>query len=106
MTRAATENDRNVSPKIVTETFENDLSSVEVSGEKVLKNSSYFDARKSDYLMEKVNFPENILFYLNQSYLTVKKNKKFFTATTLSSVKLLNRQTLLKMFPLTPFLLQ
>ena len=26
--------------------------------------------------MEKVNFLENALFYLNQSYLTVKKNKK------------------------------
>ena len=28
--------------------------------------------------MEKVNFPENTFFYLNQSYLTVKKNKKIF----------------------------
>ena len=28
--------------------------------------------------MKKVNFPENALFYLNQSYLTVKKNKKIY----------------------------
>ena len=28
--------------------------------------------------MEKVNFPENMLFCLNQSYLTVKKNKKIY----------------------------
>ena len=78
MTKAPTENDRNVTTKIVAATFENDLGSVEVSREKVWKNFGYFDARKSDYSMEKVNFPENILFYLNQSYLTVKKNKKNF----------------------------
>ena len=78
MTKAPTENDRNVSTKIVAVTFENDLGSVEVSGEKVWKNFGYFDARKSDYSMEKVNFPENTVFYLNQSYLTVKKNKKIF----------------------------
>ena len=78
MTKAPTENDRNVTTKIVAATFENDLGSVEVSGEKVWKNFGYFDARKSDYSMEKVNFPENTLFYLNQSYLTVKKNKKNF----------------------------
>ena len=78
MTKAPTENDRNVTTKIVAATFENDLGSVEVSREKVWKNFGYFDARKSDYSMEKVNFPANTLFYLNQSYLTVKKNKKNF----------------------------
>ena len=34
--------------------------------------------------MEKVNYPENTLFYINQTYLTVKKNKKLI-ATILSS---------------------
>ena len=28
--------------------------------------------------MEKINFPENTLIYLNQLYLTVKKNKEIF----------------------------
>ena len=65
MTRAATENDKNVSTKIVAATFENSFRSAEVSGEKVWKNFSYFDARKSDYLIEKVNFLENTLLYLN-----------------------------------------
>ena len=37
------------------------------------------DVTKSDYSMEKVNFPENKLFYLNQSYLTDKKTKRFIT---------------------------
>ena len=78
MTKAATENDRNVSLKIVTAKFENDLVSVEVSGEKVWKNFGYFDARKLDCPMEKVTFSENTLFYLSQSHLTVKKNKNIF----------------------------
>ena len=34
MTKAATENDRNVSTKIVAATFENDLESVEISSER------------------------------------------------------------------------
>ena len=79
MTRAATENNKNVRTKIVAATFENDFGSVEVSGEKVWKNFGYFDARKSDCSMEKVNYLENTLFfYLNQSYLIVKENKKNF----------------------------
>ena len=32
----------------------------------------------SDYNMEKVNFPENTLLYVNQVYLTVRKNKKIY----------------------------
>ena len=68
MTRAATENDKNVSTKIVAASFENDFGSAEVSGENVWKNFGYLDARKSDYSMEKVNIPQNTLFYLNQSY--------------------------------------
>ena len=71
MTKAATKNDKNVSTKIAAATFENDFASA-VSGEKVWKNFDYFDAIKSDYSMEKVDFPENTLFYLNQSYLTGK----------------------------------
>ena len=39
--------------KIIAATFENNLGSAEVSGEQVWKNFGYFDARKSDYLMER-----------------------------------------------------
>ena len=102
MTKAPTENDRNVTTKIVAATFENDLGSVEVSREKVWKNFGYFDARKSDYSMEKVNFPENTLFTSINRTLPSRRTREFFTAATLSSVKSLNRQTLLRMFPLTP----
>lgn len=40
---AATENEKNVSTKIVAATFGNDFGSVEVSGEKVWKNFGHFD---------------------------------------------------------------
>ena len=72
MTKAATKNDKNVNTKIVAATFENDFVSADISAEKVWKNFGYFDARKSDYSMEKVNFPENTLSSLSQSYLTRK----------------------------------
>ena len=62
MARAATENDKDVSTKIVAATFENNFGSAKVTGEKVRKIFGYFDTRKSEYLMEKVNFPENTLF--------------------------------------------
>ena len=78
MSMATTENDKNVSTEVVAATFENEIRSEEVSGEKVWRNYGYFNARKSDYSMEKVNFPENMLLYINQSYLTVKKYKKIF----------------------------
>ena len=78
MSKATTENDKNLSTKIVAATFKNEIGSEEVSGERFWRNYGYFDARKSDYSMEKVNFPENSLLYINQSYLTVKKKKKFY----------------------------
>ena len=78
MTRDATENDRNVSTKTVAATFENYFGSAEVSSEKVWEKFGFFDARKSENSLKKVNFPKNTLIYLNQSYLTVKENKKIF----------------------------
>ena len=58
--------------------FDYELSSEEVYEERVWKSFGYFDARKSDYSIEKVNFPKNTLLYVNQVYLTVKKNRKIF----------------------------
>ena len=46
MTRAATENDKNVTTKIIAATFENDFGSAQVSGEKVWKNFGCLDVRK------------------------------------------------------------
>ena len=39
---------------------------------------AFLMAIKPDFNMEKVNYPENTLFYINQAYLTVKNNKKIF----------------------------
>ena len=74
----STENNQSFSTENVASTFENDIGSTEVSWEKVWCNYGLFDARKNDYSMEKVNFSENALIFLNKSYLTVKKNNKMF----------------------------
>ena len=76
MSKAITENDKNVSTKIVVATFENEIGSEEVSAERVWRQYGFFDSRKSNYSMEKVNYSENTILYLNQAYLTVKKNQK------------------------------
>ena len=57
LTRSANESDGNLTIKIVAASFENDIGSTEVLGEKVWKDFGFFEARKSDYLMEKVIFP-------------------------------------------------
>ena len=65
MSKATTENNRDISTKIVAATFENEIGSEEVSSERICKQYGFFDARKSDYSMEKVIFPKNTRFYLN-----------------------------------------
>ena len=54
----------------------NDVS--EIAGEPVWKISGYFGQLRTDYNLEKANFPQNALLYLNQAYLTVQKSKKYF----------------------------
>ena len=48
----------------------------ETSGEKVGRKNGYFGDIRLDYNMEKANFPEKLLIYINQSYLIVQKLKK------------------------------
>ena len=79
MRRATTENDKNVSTNFIAAMFENDIESGEVSGERIWRNSGYFGSTKPYYSMEKVNFLENTLFYVNQSYLSVTKKKIFYS---------------------------
>ena len=102
MSKATTVNDKNVSTKIVVATFQNEIGSKEVSGEQVWRNYGYFEARKSDYSTEKVNFSENTLLYINQSYLTVnKKTKNIFYCHFFILDKLWSLRTLPRTFPLT-----
>ena len=78
ISKATTENDRNISTEIVAATFEKEIRSKEVSGKRVWKRFCHFDARKSVYGMEKVNYPENTIIYLNQAYLTAKNIQKIY----------------------------
>lgn len=73
MSKATAKNDSNVSTKIVAAKFEKEIGFEEVAGERVWRQNGFFDSRKSDYGIEKVNYPENTMLYLNQAYLTVKK---------------------------------
>ena len=54
----------------------NDVS--EIAGKPFCKKSGYFGQFRTDYNLEKANFPENALLYVNQAYLTVQKSKKIF----------------------------
>ena len=73
MSKATAKNDSNVSTKIVAAKFEKEIGFEEVAGERVWRQNGFFDSRKSDYGIEKVNYPENTILHLNQAYLTVKK---------------------------------
>ena len=78
LSKASIEKNRNVNTNFFAATIENQNETVDVFGEKIWKKHGFFNAIKSDFNMEKVNYPENTLFYINQVYLTVKKNKKMF----------------------------
>ena len=69
MSKVNSGNGKNVITKIVAAALENNLGSEEGFDERVWSRYSFFDARKSKYSMEKVNFPENTQYHLNQSYL-------------------------------------
>ena len=45
-----------------------------LSGEKVWKNNGFFGDIKPEMNLEKVNMPENVLYYINQSFLSTVKN--------------------------------
>ena len=78
LSRALVENNRNVSTNFFAATIENENETVEVFRENVWKNLCFLNAIKPDFNMEKVNHWENTSFYVNQAYLTLKKNKKIF----------------------------
>ena len=79
MRKYMTSNDKNMSTQIVAARFEQNVDATEVSCKKDWKHFNHFDHfnnQKSDYDMEKINYSENILYYLNQVYLTVQKKRK------------------------------
>lgn len=72
MTKAATENDQKYSTQLVTARFEKEDGSIDVPGYK--DGNLLFILTQID-LMEKVKIPENTIFYVNQTNLTLQKNK-------------------------------
>ena len=77
LTKEITSGSSNMVTKLVAEN-KFDAEPYETAGERIWQYSGYFGDVKTDYIMEKVNFPENTLFYINQGYLTVQKSKKIF----------------------------
>ena len=59
-----------------------------ISGEKVWKENGFFKDIRPELNLEKVNMPENTLFYVNQAFISTVKNgeiamyiQKFYTWT-------------------------
>lgn len=72
MTKTATENDQNYSTQLVAARFEKEDGSIGVPGYK--DGNLLFILTQID-LIEKENIPENTIFYVNQTNLTLQKNK-------------------------------
>ena len=77
VTLTKTSADRNLTTKLVAEKS-NKNDEGEIAGERVWKEAGFSGNFRADNNMEKVNFPENPLIYINQAYLTVQKNKNIY----------------------------
>ena len=83
MTKSILENDRNLATKIVAIKWDDEKKDdAEVSREKVMRDLVFFEVRRSDYNMEKVNLPENTLLYSTSHTSQFKKTKIFIIAIT------------------------
>ena len=74
-TKQDSENNRNVKTQMIVSA---DNSKQGVCGGKVWSSEGYFKDQVTGYSMEKINFPENRLFYINQTLLTIQKGQKIF----------------------------
>ena len=71
LSKEMTDKDRSLKTQLlITENGGKDV----LSGEKVWKNNGFFGDIKPEMNLEKVNLPENILIYINQSYLSTVKS--------------------------------
>ena len=61
---------RNIRTQLVTTT---DNALEELSGQKIWPQNGYSKSQMTDYNIEKVNYTENSLFYLNKRFLTIEK---------------------------------
>ena len=68
---------QNFSTTLVAKSLKNENVS-EIAAEPIWKKIGYFGQLRSNYILEKVNFPKNAYLYINQAYVTVPKSKKIF----------------------------
>ena len=80
LTKNISDKDRNVSTKIIASAYKNDSGQVQVSGQKIWSQSGYFKNQPTNCSMEKVNYPENSIFYISQGYSTIQNIKKMYYA--------------------------
>ena len=72
LSKELTDKDRSMKTQLlISSTANNDE---KLSGEKVWKNNGFFKDTKPELNLEKVNIPENCLFYVNQSFHSTVKN--------------------------------
>ena len=72
LSKELTDKDRSMKTQLlISLTANNDE---KLSGEKVWKSNGFFKDTKPELNLEKVNIPENCLFYVNQSFLSMVKN--------------------------------
>ena len=72
LSKELTDKDRSMKTQLLVRSAAND--DEKLSGEKVWKNYGFFKNIKPELNLEKVNIPENCLFYINQAFLSTVKN--------------------------------
>ena len=73
LTKEATEKDSSSKTQLLLST--NSQLSEKISGEQIWKKNGFFFDKRADFNIEKENFPENALCYVNQAYLSIVKEE-------------------------------
>lgn len=71
--------EQNVETPIVASKFDDENDSVSASTQ-IWSQYGYLNQQSTDFNTKKVNYPQNLIIYINQAYLTVKNNKKMYYA--------------------------
>ena len=76
MTKHTTEEDRSLKAQLLVS--KSDPSDDDICSEKIWSKGGFYRDERSGFGMEKVNYLENTLFYVNQAYMTVQKGENIF----------------------------
>ena len=72
LSKEMTDKDRSMKTQLLIRSHSSD--DEKLSGEKVWKENGFFQDIRPELNLEKVNMPENSLFYVNQAFLSTVKN--------------------------------